>query len=256
MQHLNLHLHKKKLQEVFCQHDKRDFTIDCILEATMCNVYANKQTCPTIFLIKNGSFCILGGDSSHIDFEKIFSLIPNRATIISSPAEWISKLNKLENITLQQYERYSLNHEQISIGKLNEIIRSKPNQFIIKKIDAELAFQISRDQNFNYHFQNFKSESDFLNIGIGYVAISNGLIVGVASSALVCSKGYEISIMVLPDFRGEKIGKTLSATLVKSILLLKKIPHWDAANETSLNLAKQLGYEFKEKYTAYRAEKN
>lgn len=252
MQSIDLQTHKNTLHKIFSLHDKRDLTIDCVLEGTMCNVIADDQTSPSVFLIQNGSFYILGGAYFHENADELLTLIPLGATVISSPLSWTSKLLQQKNITLQEYERYSFCHANISLDQLGLIIDSKPSQLTITKIDATFASRISQEKTFQYHFQNFKSESDFLNIGIGYVAIIKGEIIGMASSALVCSKGFEISIMILAEFRGKKFGKTLAAYLVRAILMQHKIPHWDAANKTSLNLAKQLGYEFKEKYIAYR----
>ena len=255
MHNLNLKLHKNILEQVFFLHDKRDFTIECVLEGTMCKVISDCQISPSVFLIKNGSFYILGGDFENSQAENILNVIPSGATILPSPESWISKLEKQPNVTLQKYERYSLNHESISIHHLDRIILSKSNQLTICQIDEAVASDISTNENFKYHLENFESGSDFLNKGLGFVAIYDGLIVGVASSALVCSSGYEISLMVLPKFRQKSIGKMLSANLVRAILNQNKIPHWDSANEISLNLAIQLGYCFKSKYQVHKVVK-
>jgi GNAT superfamily N-acetyltransferase len=252
MHHLNLETSKVALKQVFSLHSRKDLTIDCILEGTMCNVTADCQISPAVFLIQNGPFHILGGDPNHSKAEEILSLIPDGSTILPSPPEWISKLNKYEDITLQKYDRFSLDHNNISVNYLNEIIARDSNQLNVKRIEKSLASDIYQHEDFQYHFQNFKSESDFLNRGLGYVVLFEGLIIGVASSALVCSSGYEINIMVLPEYRGKSLGKLLAANLVRSILTSCKIPHWDAANKISLNLAEQLGYDFKGKYLAYR----
>jgi GNAT superfamily N-acetyltransferase len=252
VQNLNLDTNKETLKQAFSLHLKKDFTIDCILEGTMCNVKADCQISPAIFLIQNGPFYILGGNPNHPKSKEMLDLIPNGSTILPSPPEWISKLEKQQNITLHKYDRFSLDHNNISVTHLNKIIATNPNQLNIKKIDESLASDIYKSENFQYHFQNFTSETDFLNRGLGYVALFDGLIIGVASSALVCSSGYEINIMVLPEYRGKSLGKLLAANLVKSILINCKVPHWDAANEISLNLAEQLGYDFKDKYQAYR----
>ena len=228
----------------------------CVLEGTMCNVISDSQISPAVFLIQNGPFYILGGDSESARSENIVNMIPNGATVLPSPKDWISILEKQSDITLEQYDRYSLGHENISIDHLDNIIFSTPNQLEINEIDIALASDISKNESFKYHFQNFKSESDFLNRGIGFVAVYDGSIIGVASSALVCSRGYEISIMVLPQFRGKSFGKVLAANLVKSILDRNKVPHWDSANEISLKLAIQLGYEFKEKYQVHKVIKS
>ena len=121
-------------------------------------------------------------------------------------------------------------------------------------MDASLVDEVAQNLQFKYHLQNFNSTNDFLNQGLGYVALRHNVIIGMASSALVSSRGYEINIMVLPEFRGQSLGKLLAAYLVKAMLKRNKIPHWDAGNKVSLNIAQQLGYDFKERYSAYKVE--
>lgn len=252
MQKLNLQEHSLALKKAFSMHDKKDFTIDCVLEGTMCSVFSDCQKSPAVFLIQNGPFHLLAGNAEHLKASALIELIPCGSTILPSPMAWIDKLKKYPTINLQQYSRYSLDHNNISIEHLDDILVS-PNQVsTIQKIDTRLAKQVNESEDFNYHLQNFNSEEDFLIRGLGYVALDKGVIVGVASSALVCAKGIEINIMVLPNYRGLSLGKRLAASLIKASLSNNKIPHWDGANEISLKLAKSLGYDFVGKYNAYR----
>lgn len=255
MQELNLKENHDALKNAFSLHDRKDFTIDCVLENTMCNVLADCHKSPTVFLIQNGPFHLLAGDVEHPKAKELIELIPCGSTILPSPASWIRKLKSHPNIILQQYSRYSFDHNNISIEHIDHIIVSDNQHNRICKIDMALAKQITKSQHFNYHLQNFDSEADFVARGFGYAALDKGTIIGVASSALVCAKGIEINIMVLPNYRGLSLGKKLAASLIKASLSESKIPHWDGANEVSLNLAKSLGYDFIGKYHAYRIKK-
>lgn len=254
MYKLDVDLHKIAIEKAFNLHDKKDLSIDCVLEGSMCTLFADCLISPAVFLIQNGPFHILAGDSSHTNAEKLFAMIPDGATILPSPIEWMRKLANQANIRLQAYERYSLDHENISITQLSSIIGSASPQFEIKIVDASLVDEVAQNLQFKYHLQNFNSTTDFLNQGLGYVALRHNVIIGMASSALVSSRGYEINIMILPEFRGQSLGKLLAAYLVKAMLKRNKIPHWDAGNKVSLNIAQQLGYDFKERYSAYKVE--
>lgn len=255
MKKLNTQEHNSALKKAFSMHEKKDFTIDCVLEGTMCNVMADCQKSPNVFLIQNGPFHLLAGDAEHAKATKLIELIPCGSTILPSPASWIRKLKNQPRTHMHQYSRYSLAHNNISMEHIDNILVSNNQVSTIKRIDASLAKQINESHHFNYHLQNFHSEADFLARGLGYVALNKGSIIGVASSALVCAKGIEINIMLLPNYRGLSLGKKLAASLIKASLSDNKIPHWDAANEVSLNLAKSLGYDFVGKYHAYRIKK-
>jgi GNAT superfamily N-acetyltransferase len=255
MQKISLLENRKVLKEVFASYDKKDFTIDCVIEGTMCKVFSNCPNYPTVFLIKNGPFYILGGDYNHPDVEKLLEQIPQGATILPCPAKWVNTCKAYNKWTLEKYFRYELHHKNIEGSHLDKIIAEHVSQFEAQKIDLLLATKINIDRHFNYHLQNFESPDDFINRGIGYAIIYQDSIIAVASSALVCEKGIEINIMVLPEFRGNSLSKLLAAHILKAVVSENKIPHWDAANEISLNLAKRLGYEFINAYPVYRVIK-
>ena len=255
MQNLNLQANKEALKHVFSYYEKRDLTIDCILEGTMCSVTVDNEQSPSVFLIQNGSLCILGGDTDTTSADHLLDTIPNGAIILPSPTSWIQKLENSSEFSLQKIDRFSLNHRNISIANLDVMTLCKPSGLTVKRIDPTMAKAISEDQDFKEHFQNYESSADFLRRGLGYVAIMEDAIVGVASSALVCSTGYEINIKVLPEFRGRGFSKVLGAHLIREVLKRDKIPHWDATNKISLNLATQLGYDFTAKYNAYEVQK-
>ena len=61
--------------------------------------------------------------------------------------------------------------------------------------------------------------------------------------------------MVLPEYRGNKLAKRVAASLILAVLQQGKIPHWDAANKVSANLAQSLGYRFSATYEAFRVFK-
>lgn len=252
MHTLDLSHYQAVLHKTFSDYPRRDFSIQCILEGTMCQVISDHLTHPDVFLIKNGSFNILGGNPNNANSNSIINSIPTGTTIHSTPEPWIRKIKSQANLTLQTYHRYSFDHASVSIRKLDNILVNTPSSLTLKAIDTDLATRIGGHERFAYHFQNYHSQADFLNKGLGFVALYKDTIVGVVSSALVCSSGYETSIMVLPEYRGKSIGKLLAASFIRAALLNNKVPHWDAANEVSLNLATTLGYTLIGKYPAQK----
>jgi hypothetical protein len=69
---------------------------------------------------------------------------------------------------------------------------------------------------------------------------------------LVCKKGIEINIMVLPIHRKNGVALSLGANFVSDVLSQKLIPNWDAGNLASKSLAQKLGYKFNKSYEAVR----
>jgi len=260
--------HHILLASVFSEYQRRDFSIDCVLENSMLDILVDDFDQPSIFLLQNGPFQLLAGDAQHQDAAKLIAKLPIGSTLMPSSQDWLDKVNEHESLTLNPYQRYSLDHRQLSSAKLTALSLPQENKFVTEKIVLEqisfdTAQRIKKSADFSYHLQNFTDADDFIERGLGFAAIDysvksnldgieQGKLVGIASSALVCNAGIEINIMVLPTHRGKSLATQLATQLIKTVLLNNKIPHWDAANEASSQLAQKLGYQLLEQYQVHR----
>jgi hypothetical protein len=252
----------------FSDYQRRDFSIDCVLEKSMLDILVDDFDQPSVFLLQNGPFQLLAGDSQHENAVKLIAKLPMGSTLMPCSQRWLDKINEQESITLFPYQRYSLDHRQLSSAKLTTLNLSLENKFVteeivLEKISISRAQLIKKSADFSYHLQNFNDADDFIERGIGFAAIDystksnldgieQGKLVGIASSALVCNAGIEINIMVLPTHRCKSLATQLATQLIKSVLLNNKTPHWDAANEASSQLAQKLGYQLLEQYQVHR----
>jgi len=62
------------------------------------------------------------------------------------------------------------------------------------------------------------------------------------SAALRCTRGIEMNIITLPEYRNKGLALVVAAQTIINTMEQQLIPHWDAANEKSANLAIRLGY--------------
>jgi GNAT superfamily N-acetyltransferase len=252
---LNKSTHHQAIKQAYLTHQKVDFTIDCAVEATMGNVFADDEINPTAFVIQNGPFYIFSGEPKTEFIKQVVKNMPQQATILPGPKAWLACLSNIPTVTLKPYKRFSFDHQSISMDYLDGIIKTSSSEYPIVKINQDIAVKLSKNKDFQYQLKGFSSVNDFIHRGMGYVIMDHGDIIGVASSALVCSKGIEISIMVLSEYRGKSLAKKLAAHLIKEVLSDDKIPRWDAAHEISAKLAQSLGYTLLGEYQAYRISK-
>jgi GNAT superfamily N-acetyltransferase len=98
---------------------------------------------------------------------------------------------------------------------------------------------------------DFDSAEDFVQRGVGFYLESRGTLVGAAYSSLVCSRGVEVSIFVLEDYRRQGIATVLAGRLLPWCLENNARPNWDAANPESCRLAEKLGYTQTGQYEAH-----
>jgi len=238
------------LDSIFSDDIRFDFSVNSLIDSRMCNVYVDDLLLPTAFMLTNGIFRIFAGDCNSSVVSKFIETMPNNSIVLPSHQGWFNKVSETKNISAELFHRHSMSHDNIDIENLKLI--SSPEGYNLKRIDLIDAELLSQLSDFKYHLQNFKNAEDFVNRGLGYIAKYNNTVIGAATSALVCEKGIEINIMVLPIHRKNGVALSLGANIVSDILSQKLIPHWDAGNLASKLLAQKLGYKFNKSYEAIR----
>lgn len=99
---------------------------------------------------------------------------------------------------------------------------------------------------------NFQDYNDYHAHGLGFVIKDDqSKIVSGASSFIRYNDGYEIEIGTHKDHRKQGLATCVAAKFILETLKENKVPHWDAANTQSKNLALKLGYTLKNTYTVY-----
>jgi RimJ/RimL family protein N-acetyltransferase len=99
---------------------------------------------------------------------------------------------------------------------------------------------------------NFRSHKEFMTRGVGLGILNQGIFVSGASSAAVGGGKLEIEIQTHRQFRRQGLARAAAAALILYCLEHELEPCWDAANEPSAALARQLGFHSIGKYEAYR----
>ncbi len=94
-------------------------------------------------------------------------------------------------------------------------------------------------------------QKDFLERGLGIVALKDGQLAAGASSYSRYREGIEIEVDTRQDQRRLGLATACCARLILECLNRGLYPSWDAQNRISLHLAEMLGYEFSHEYPAY-----
>jgi GNAT superfamily N-acetyltransferase len=99
---------------------------------------------------------------------------------------------------------------------------------------------------------NFRSHEEFITRGVGVGILHQGTFVSGASSAAVGGGKFEIEIQTHRQFRRRGLARAVAAALILYCIEHGIEACWDAANEPSAALARQLGFHSTGKYEAYR----
>lgn len=201
------------------------------------------------------SFCFVNGTCNQEKANVFFEWLPNYARIINPGEEWEKYTKKYYKDICEVYKRYCMKKvNEFDKDSLISYINDLDNKYIIKKIDLDLYNKIQSIGKKSF-CTNLGMTFEYEKNGIGYVCLENNDIVGVVTSNIIYDKEIEINIKVNPEKRRQGIAKAISAKLILECLKLGCYPNWDAANDNSLNLAKQLGYEMNKPYNVYLIRK-
>ena len=251
MKQINLSDENKiKIVNAFKRVNRVDFSIDSIIDSNMCKVFIDNEQSPQAYMIQNGIFRIFAGRPILPFIKSVAKTLDNFAIILPSDRGWFDLISKSQFLKTEVINRFTMNSTSLDIGYLRSI--PFPNSVSIRQITTEDAKNLSAHQEFSYHLQNFSNYDDFMKRGVGYIALCDEVIVGVASSALVCNKGIEVNIMVSPPVRHNGIALTLGAQLIANTIDRGIEANWDAGNNASKHLAEKLGYTTSSNYHALK----
>lgn len=234
---------RKKLKPLFAEHKRVDFGIDSILEGQsgkQIHVAVDDIANPAVALLKYGTFGVLGGDTTHTNAYALVQAINLPCAIQPSPTAWMNLLQESYADKIKKIERFSFTHEFIDAGLLTSII--KQHSYNLHTIDTATAEAMENEDWHKYHFPNYNSAAEFAANAFAYGITIDGELASVCSAALRCSKGIELNVITLPQFRNKGLAEIVAAATILKALELELIPHWDAANERSARLAMRLGF--------------
>jgi GNAT superfamily N-acetyltransferase len=226
-----------------------DLAIDCVLEGQMGTVVVDDVEQPTVFKIQSGPFIYFAGDALGPGAQTAIAALTPEMLLMPSGPGWLEAINQRYGERLVSFDRYCFSSEQLSLAHLTSLC-SVSSKYEILRMDAKFAAQ-RWGQEHSIDLSCFDSPNDFEQRGLGFYATLDDGCLGGAYSQLVCSRGIEISVYVMPQHRARGLGTLLASSLVKRCLEIGHAAHWDAANVESCRLAKKLGYVPNGIYQAY-----
>jgi GNAT superfamily N-acetyltransferase len=240
-----------KLARAFKNNKRVDTSIDCVVEGQMGRAFVDNLREPTAYRITVGPFWYFAGDAYSTGGNQMLEGFPAYSLFMPSPAPWLVAAQKIYGKRLKPFTRYSFSTAELSLEQVSSIYENSKHRDKIVPIEAGLATRLTEIPEPYFEISDFDSVQDFIQRGIGFVALDSDTVMGVAYSSLVCSTGIEVSIFVDEPYRQQGIATALGSRLVLECLRQNLKPNWDAANPESCKLAKKLGFIFTETYDAY-----
>jgi len=223
------------------------------LQGHMGEAWVDDLENPTVAQVMVGIFVFYAGDANSEAAKELLYNLPEHIYAIVNTDDWKKRIETIHKERIEKFERFEFekNPKHLDSKHLQGYLSSLPEGYELKRMDESLVNEDSLQELSPEFTGQFDSTEDFLNRGLGFCIVHKGKVVSGASSFSIYDNGLEIEVATDSDH--QKMGL---ATVVSSALILDCIdkgiyPNWDAVNQESLNLAKKLGYVFKQPYDTY-----
>jgi len=224
--------------------------VAAVIEGGMGKVFADAQEEPSVALAVL-DFHLLAGDPLHANAPLLFrQLQPGNVVVAPTPA-WRQLVAATYPDALIVYRREAFQAEQFDIDRLRRFCQALPDGSELRQVRAEEVAQFATDLGRSLIY-NFRSLEEFIARGVGMGILHRGRFVSGASSAAVGGGKFEIEIQTHREFRRRGLARAVASALILYGLEHGMEACWDAANEPSSALARQLGFHPTGKYEAYR----
>lgn len=216
------------------------------LEGVMGDVYADDRMESAVALIGDFAFC--AGRPS----EAAAELLAGRNFVIAVPQSppW-EKLIDERCAGSRRVTRYAFKKDGDVFDREKLRLAAVPDGYGLHMIDRGI-FSTCRETPWCRDLVRlFESYGQYRELGLGVVAMKDGLVVSGASSYSAYRGGIEIQVDTNTAHRRRGLAYACCARLILECLGRGLYPSWDAQNRQSAALAEKLGYHFSHEYAAY-----
>ena len=234
-----------KLARAFKNVARVDLSIECVIEGQMGKAFVDDVQHPSVFRIEVGPFFYFAGDVTSAGGQVMLENLTPYTLLMPSAPGWIEAGKTMYGERLAGFTRYSFSSERVSAEHLDHLCQASAFREDVRQMDLPFAAQLWGQDHGEVPFvdlSDFDSARDFVQRGIGFYLEKHGTVVGAAYSSLVCSRGIEVSLFILDDYRRQGIATILASRLLKWCIENNAEANWDAANPESCRLAEKLGY--------------
>jgi GNAT superfamily N-acetyltransferase len=241
---------RASLRKLFDHYPCLHGVVAAVIEGGMGRVFVDAQEQPSVALAVL-DFHLLAGDPHHANAPLLFKQLQPGNTVVPPTPAWRQLVTATWPDGLTVYHREAFQTEQFDTNKLKGFCQALPSGFELRQVRPEEVAQFATDLD-RALIYNFRSPEEFITRGVGMSILHQGRFVSGACSAAVGGGKFEIEIQTHRAFRRRGLGRAVASALILYGLEHGMEACWDAANEPSSALARQLGFHPAGTYDAYR----
>ncbi|WP_456278766.1 GNAT family N-acetyltransferase [Bacillus sp. AK128] len=228
------------------------------LQGHMGTAWVDDLENPTVAQITVGIFVFYAGNPNAKEAEELLFNLPEFTLAIVDSDVWKKRLETVHIYNIEKFQRYRFkkNPEHLDRTHIENLMSSLPKGYELMRVDKNIAQSSSFNELSEDFTSQFNSIDDFVNRGLGYAILNEGKVVSAATSFSIYDEGIEIEVASHPVHRRKGLATIVASALILDCIDRGKYPSWDGANFESVELAKKLGYVFKESYDTYFIDNN
>ncbi len=223
--------------------------ITSCLQGVMGKLYGTDPEKPKSVVALLGDFAFYAGEPSR---ELILAKPAGFLILVPQNEQWAALMEACFPGRCKRMTRYAIKKDtRFDTGRLLALAQTLPQGYELRRIDGALYDRCLESEWSADFVCVFGSKKDFLERGLGIVALKDGQLAAGASSYSRYREGIEIEVDTRQDQRRLGLATACCARLILECLNRGLYPSWDAQNRISVRLAEKLGYEFSHEYPVY-----
>jgi len=223
--------------------------ITSCLQGVMGKLYGTDPEKPKSAVAWLGDFAFYAGEPSR---ELILAKPAGFLILVPQNEQWAALIEACFPGQCKRATRYAIKKgTQFQTGRLLSLAQTLPQGYALRRIDAELYDRCLEAKWSEDFVSVFGSKENFLEKGLGVVALKGEELAAGASSYSRYREGIEIEVDTRQDQRRLGLATACCARLILDCLERGLYPSWDAQNRISVCLAEKLGYKFSHEYPVY-----
>jgi RimJ/RimL family protein N-acetyltransferase len=241
---------RRSLRRLFDRYPCLHGVVAAVIDGGMGRVFADARAEPRVALAVL-DFHLLAGDPLHANAPLLFRQFQPGNMVVAPTRAWQQLVAANYSNAFTVYHREAFQAEQFDLDRLSGFRQALPGGFELRQVRPEEVAQFATDLD-RALIYNYRSHEEFITRGVGMGILHQGRFVSGACSAAIGGGKFEIEIQTRAEFRRRGLARAVAAALILYGLEHGLEACWDAANEPSSGLARQLGFHPTGKYGAYR----
>ncbi|MCK4565798.1 MAG: GNAT family N-acetyltransferase [Candidatus Thorarchaeota archaeon] len=206
------------------------------------HIWVDSLDSPTVAKLQLNVLNFIVGDNDSVSAKELLQTIEPMQPLFV-PDDWIDFVSGEWGDRLGTQKRTLMSPDSLDIKYLRGIRDRLQKEYRLERVDLETAKKLDKGV-YKHIAMFFDGSADFAKNGISFCVKHEGKVISIASTYTPFTNKFDVQVDTIDDHahRRRGLATVVCAALMVYALENNVVPHWDAANDISVQLALKLGY--------------